>query len=192
MGISYYEAASLLFGDRPFTSREFGMRTASRRSAKTLSELKMLGLAVRLERGRYRLLAPGDRPDRRAREWSRVRSLLLNSPLPMAWAGPSAVELWTGHRYFVSPSVFVREWHIEVPRDSVAEWTQFLHHHRVSTDRNRGLGNKVVLHPVRRLRRVSLHGEPVIPRKAVLRLIRAHRGIYAEADRLVVNGPRLA
>ncbi len=138
MGIGYYEAASLSFGDRPFTSREFEARMASRRPAKLLSEFKMRGLAERLGRGKYRLLSPGNRPDRRAGEWNRVREILLKSHLPMAWSGPTAVELWTRYRYFVSPSVFVREWHMDVPTEAVTSWTSYLRAHRVSTNRARG------------------------------------------------------
>jgi hypothetical protein len=190
MSIDYYEAASLLFGEEPFSTGEFKSRTASPRAAKTLSELKSRGLAERLGRGRYRLLSPSSRPDRRAKEWDRAKDLLLGSGLPMAWSGPSAVEIWTRGRYYVSPSFFVRMWHIDVPKESVRTWLGFLRDHHLSTDSRRRLGNKVVLHPVSRLRKVILHGEPVVPRGVVLNLIRSHRAIYANADRLVVHGPR--
>ena len=192
MGIDYFEAASLAFGDRPFQAREFGAITASRRAAKTLSELKSRGLAERLGRGRYRLLSPVDRPDRRTAEWERARNLLLGSGLPMAWSGPTAVEVWTRNRYFVSPSMFLKEWHIEVPEKSARAWRAFLRDHRLSTSGRTRLGNRVILHLVPRLRRTSLHGEPVVPRAAVLKEIRSHRGMYADADRMVEHGPRTA
>lgn len=189
MSFGYYEAAALLFGDRPFTTREFGGRTASPRPAKTLSEFKTRGLAERIGRGRYRLLSPSDRPDRRAEEWDRARRLLLHSGRPMAWSGPSAVEIWTGDRYFVSPSVFRREWYIDIPEDATSQWVDFLRANRLSTNRRSGLGNRVIPHPVNRLRRVTLHGEPVLPRSVVMDMIRSHRGIYANANRLVEHGP---
>jgi hypothetical protein len=189
MGIDYYEAACLAFAERPFLTREFRSLTASPRAAKTLSELKSRGLVERLGRGSYRLLSPADRPDRRGTEWDRAKGLLLGSGLPMAWCGPTAVEFWTRNRYFVSPSVFLREWHIEVPKESTRAWRAFLRDHRLSTSPRTRLGNRVVLHPVRRLRRVTLHGQPVVPRTVVLKDIRSHRAIYADADRLVQHGP---
>jgi hypothetical protein len=189
MPLGYYEAACLLFGNRTFTTREFAIHTASRRAAKILSEFKSRGLAERKGRGRYRLLSPGARPDRRATEWDRARKILLHSGLPMAWSGPTAVESWTAGRYFVSPSVFRREWHLNVPEGAARRWADYLRRHRLSADHPLGLGNRIILHTVRRLRRVNLGGEPVIPREEVLELIRAHRGIYAEADALLEDGP---
>lgn len=179
----------MAFGGRPFRTSEFASRTASPRAAKTLSELKSRGLAERVGRGRYRLLAPNERPDRRAVEWSRARNLLLGSGLPMAWSGSTAVEHWTRDRYYVSPSVYVRLWHIDVPKESLGSWLGFLREHRLSANPRRRLGNKVILHPVDRLRRTIVRGEPVIPRDRVLRMIRMHRAIYADADRLVERGP---
>ncbi len=190
MGIDYYEAASLAFGERPFLVREFRSLTASPRAGKTLSELKSRGLVERLGRGRYRLLSPPERPDRRGAEWDRARSLLLGSGLPMAWTGPSAVEFWTRHRYFLSPSAFLREWHIEIPKESTRAWRTFLRNHRLSTSPRTRLGNRVVLHPVRRLHLETLHGEPVVPRAVVLKDIRSHPAIYAGAGRLMEHGPR--
>lgn len=192
MGIDYYEAASLAFGERPFLIREFRSLTASPRAAKTLSELKSRGLVERLGRGNYRLVSPAHRPDRRGAEWDRARGLLLGSGLPMAWSGPTAVEFWTRNRYFVSPSVFLREWHIEIPKESTRAWRTFLRDHRLSTSPRVRLGNRVVLHPVRHLRQVTLHGESVVPREVVMKDIRSHRAIYADADRLVENGPNSA
>jgi hypothetical protein len=188
MWIDYAGAASHLYGREPFTLRDFELRTGSPRGAKTLSELKMRGLAERVGRGRYRMLGPEERPDLRAAEWSRVRHVLLGSRLPMAWAGSSAVSVWTRGSYTVSPSVFVREFHIDVPRGSMGRWLEYLRDNRVSTDPRRRIGSKVIISPKSRLRRVFHRGEPVIPRETVLALIRAHRGIYADADKLVEHG----
>ena len=188
MPFTYVEAAALAFGDRPFTVREFAARTGSLRAARTLNELKMRGEAERVARATYRLLRPEERPDRRAGEWTRARRLILESGLPMAWTGPDAVGVWTGWRYSVSPSAYLREFHLEIPRTSLSEWTAYLRSHRLSTDSRRRIGVKIVLEPVRRLRRARHRGEPVMPRRGVLALIRSHRGIYADADRLVEHG----
>lgn len=188
MPISYGEAALLAFGDRPFSVAEFASRTGSLRAARTLSELKLRGEAERVGRGRYRMLSSQDPPDRRAGEWAHARRLLLGSGLPMAWVGPDAVGVWTGGRYTVSPSVFVREFHLAIPRSSLAEWRAYLRYHRLSRDSRRRIGVKVVLAPVHRLRRTYHRGEPVMRRSELLDLIRSHRGIYADADRLVERG----
>lgn len=188
MPISYGEAASLAFGDGPFSIAEFASRTGSLRATRTLSELTLRGEAERLGRGRYRMLSPHERPDRRAGEWARARRRLLGSGLPMAWVGPDAVGVWTGGRYTVSPSVFVREFHLAIPRSSLAEWHAYLRSHHLSLDPRRRIGVKVVLTPVRRLRPTYHRGEPVMRRSEVLDLIRSHRGIYADADRLVERG----
>src|SRR5215469_15997195 len=113
MPIDYAEAAALAFGDEPFSVRDFRSRTGSTRPAQTLAELKLRGLVERVSKGRYRLLGPSERPDLRSQEWDRVRRVLLESPLPMAWSGPDAVRTWTGNRYVVSPSVYFREFTIE-------------------------------------------------------------------------------
>lgn len=188
MSITYVEAAAWAFGSRSFTVREFAGRTGSLRAARTLSELKRRGEAERVGRATYRLLRRERRPDRRAGEWARARRLILESGLPMAWTGPDAVGVWTGWRYTVSPSAYVREFHLAIPRTSFGEWSSYLRKHRLSTDPRRRIGVKVLIEPVRRIRRTHHRGEPVMPRRDVLALIRSHRGIYAEADRLVERG----
>lgn len=176
---------SLSFGTEPFTVEEFRVRIGSLRPVQTLSELKSRGLVLRLGRGRYRLLEPSERPDLRAAEWNRVRSLILDSGLPMAWTGPDAVALWTGWRYTISPTMFLREFHIEVPEEDAGAWSRYLRAHRVSTSHLRRTGAVVRLRTGKR-RAYSRHrGEPVIPRSETMALIRAHRGLYAEADKLV-------
>ena len=183
--LTYYDAASLAFGERSFEVWEFATRLGSLRAASTLSELKVRGLVERVGRGKYRLLGPGERIDTRGAEWERVRRLLLSTGLPMAWTGPDAVSVWTGGRYTVSPTAFLRIFHLIVPASAETAWRKYLRDHRIATDPRRRTGARVELsvveHPVRTVHR----GEPVIPRSAALRLIRAHRAIYAEADRLV-------
>ena len=188
MAFDYYEAASLACGEAEFSTREFATRVGSLRPAKTLSELKLRGLAERLGRGRYRLLRPSERPDLRSAERGRVRDLLLASELPMAWAGPTAVAVWTGGRYFVSPSFYLTEFHLSIPRRSEARWREYLRKHRISANPSRRIGCSVVIHPTTHFAREYHSGNPVLPRATVLSLIRAHPGIYANADRLVERG----
>lgn len=185
MPIGYVDALALAFGDAPFTVGEFSARLASLRPAQTLSELKTRGLVARVGRGRYRLLPPGERPDLRAAEWSRVRSSLLTSGLPMRWAGNEAVALWTGWRYTVAPSMFLRVFEIEVPKSALGAWKGYLRRSHIVTNPRRRTGGLVRVIP-RADFEVSIHrGEPVMSRNETLQLIRAHRAIYAEADKLV-------
>jgi hypothetical protein len=182
---TYAEAAALAFGSRPFSVAEFSVQLGSSRSIKLLSELKTRGVVVRVSRGRYRLLSPDERPDLRAEEARRVRNLILSSGLPMAWDGPDAAWVWTGGRYTVSPSAYLRVFHIRVPRSSTRAWKDYLRIHRISSDPRRRIGTKVVVHPAGRFRSFHHAGEPVIARSETLTMIRAHRGIYGEADELV-------
>lgn len=185
MPFTYCDAISLAFGSRSFEAREFAWKFGSLRPYRRLSELKIRGVVERVGPGRYRLLSPDERPDLRGAEATRVRHALLDSGLPMAWSGPTAVWVWTGGRYTVSPSVYLREFHINVPRIAVDRWRRFLRRGRISTDDRRRIGVRVELHPTRRFRAVRRRGEPVIPRSAVVSLIRAHPGIYANAEKLV-------
>lgn len=188
MTIGYTDAIALAFGGSSFSLREFGIRIGSLRPAQTISELKTRGVIARVGRGRYRLLAPQERPDLRSSEWGRVRRLLLSSGLPMRWTGREAVALWTGWRYTVSPSVYFREFEVEVPEDSKRQWVSYLKAHHISTDPRRRTG-AVVRIRVRAGANFSTHrGEPVISREETLRLIRSHRGVYGEADELVERG----
>jgi len=183
--VSYSDVASLAFGSRPFSVREFAAKTGTLRAVRLLSEMKSRGLVERIGRGRYRILSPDERPDLRALEWSRVNRLLLSADLPMAWAGVDAVRVWTGGRYTVSPSAFLREFHIEVPKSAEGRWRSYLRSHRISSDTRRRIGSKVIITPSSHYRPSTHRGEPVIPRGRTLAMIRAHRGIYANADTLV-------
>lgn len=121
----------------------------------------------------------------RSSEWNRVRSELLSSGLPMGWTGPDAVALWTGGKYTVSPTVYMKEFRIEVPASVLTAWTRYLRARRISTNPRRRIG-AVVLITARTHARFSIHrGEPVIPRNETLKLIRSHRGLYGEADKLL-------
>ncbi len=185
MPSSYADIASLAFGSRPFTVKEFTSRIGTRRAGRILSEMKTRGLVERIGRGRYRVLSPSERPDLRGIEWNRINRLLLESTLPMAWTDADAVRVWTGGRYTVSPSAYLREFHIEVPERALGKWRDYLRAHRIGTDPRRKIGSKVVISTSHRFRMSRHRGEPVIPREAVLAKIRAHRGLFADADRLI-------
>lgn len=185
MPLGYADALAISFGAEPFTVEEFRVRIGSLRPSQTLSELKTRGVVARVGRARYRLLGPDERPDLRSSEWNRVRSSLLSSGLPMGWSGPDAVALWTGGRYTLSPTMYMREFSIEVPESSRVAWIRYLRAHRISTNPRRRIG-AVVRMSVGNRRRFSSHrGEPVIPRIETLRLIRSHRGLYGDSDKLL-------
>lgn len=191
MSLTYADAAALVFGSKPFTVPEFARRTGSPRAAKTLSELKRRGLVARIGRGRYRYLEAGERADPRAGEWDRARRALLESGLPMAWTGASAVEVWTGHRYYVGPSVFLRLFYVVVPVSSLGAWRTYLRSKRISLSERRSIGARVVLEAVRRMPACeTVEGERVITRAAALEVVRANRAAYANADKLFLKGPR--
>lgn len=186
--LTYGDAASLLFGAAPFTTAEFRRRTGNPRAAKVLSDMKRRGLVARVARGRYRLLAPDERLDHRADEWRRARDTILTAGLRFAWTGSTAVEVWTAGGYVVSPSSLVREFHLLVPRRSLAAWEGYLAAHGVATKPRKRIGSRARLHAVPALPAVSVvGGEPVISRSEVLRLIRDHPAIYGGAEEWVLD-----
>lgn len=188
MTLSYEDVGAHLFGEEEFTSGEFARRIGTPRAAKILSELKHRGVVGRLGHGTYRFLRPGERPDRRLSEWNRTKRVVLDGPSPKAWTGSTAVELWTGHRYTVSPSAFYRVFELAVPSRSVGAWRRYLRANRVAVESRKRVGARVELVPVRKLVRVRIvDGEPVIPRRDVVSLIRAHPAIYANSEELLLD-----
>ena len=186
MALTYFDAASLSFGKREFTVGEFAARTGNPRAAKVLSELKHRGLVNRIGRGRYRCLGPEERPDLRFNDWERIRLILLSAPLPKAWSGSSAVELWTSGRYCVSPSAFIREFHLAVPVEHMDRWKAYLENHRISLNPDKRIGVRVHLIPKDKWGgNVEHSNEPVIPRDEVLKIIRNLPAIYAGAEELL-------
>lgn len=189
MALTYVDVGSHIFGEREFKAIDLAHRTGNPRAAKMLSELMIRGVVTRTRRGYYKFLRPAERPDLRAAEWARVRDIVLHGPGPKAWDDSSAVEAWTGGRYVVSPSVYARVFHLAVPNTAVALWRDYLSRHGVSTASRKRVGARVELRGVARLHVTEVNGEPVIPRGDVVRLIRAHPGIYANAEELFVRRP---
>lgn len=182
MALTYSDVVSALYGDREFTSVEFGRATNSPRASRTLGELKRRGLIARVGRGRYRCLSPSERPDLRGAEYRRVRAITQNVPCRFAWFGPSAVEVWTDGRYSVSPSLSLNELHIAVQTKNEARVTAYLKSHGVSTSERRRVGTVVRVYPTPDLRVIFKSKEPVIPRSAVEEFIRSHAGLFGGAS----------
>lgn len=181
------DALSSLFGGRQFTSGEFARRSGNPRAAKVLSELKHRGFVERIGRGTYRCLSPAERPDLREAEWVRVRDVVLSGPGPKAWAGETALELWTGGRYRLAPSLYSRVFHLVIPRSRKEDWVRYLSVHRVSTSPKKRIGARVELTLAEELAPASIDGEPVVPRSEVERLIREHPALYGNAMELLIG-----
>lgn len=187
--LTYNDVLSSLFGDRTFSSREFARRTGNPRAAKVLSELKHRGLVERLGRGTYRCLSPGDRPDLRGLEWARVRNVVLSGPEPKAWAGETAIEHWTGGRYKVAPSLYLRVFSLAIPLGREDRWRTYLADHGVSTTARKRVGARVDLVPRRGFKASLIDGEPVIPLREVENMIREHPALYGSAKELLLDRP---
>jgi hypothetical protein len=185
MSLTYADVGAHIFGERVFDAGEFGRRTGNPRAAKVLSELVIRGVVGRKGRGHYRFLRPSERPDLRIREWERVREIVLNGPGPKAWDGASAVEVWTGGRYRVSPSMYLRVYSIAVPKDHRRIWLPYLAKHGLSLRSRKRVGARVEVRVVPTLRSEMIDGEPVLPREEVIDLIRDHPGIFAGAEALL-------
>lgn len=189
MALTYSDVGVHIFGEREFDAAEFARRTGNPRAAKVLSELLIRGVVARKRRGRYRFLRPSARPDLRSSEWERMREIVLGGPNPKTWDGPTAVEAWTGGRYRVSPTVYSIIFHLAVPKGAVPAWEDYLSRYGVSLKARKRIGARVELREVSRVRAVALNGEPVPPRADVVSLIRAHPGIYADAEALLIDRP---
>jgi hypothetical protein len=142
-------------------------------------------------RGRYRFLGPAERPDLRNAEWERVRGIALRGPDPKAWDGPTAVEVWTGGRYTISPSVYTRVYHLAVPTRNLPLWKAYLAKHGLSLNSRKRVGAHVELRDLRSVRAERVNGESVLIRTEVVSLIREHPGMYGEAESLLIDRPEL-
>lgn len=185
MPTSYLDVIDHLYGSSEFSVRDFSARVGNPRAGKLLSELKARGYVERVSRGRYRRLGPSERPDTRRFEWRRVHNVLRDGPGPKAWTGESAVEVWTEGKYRTSPSAFVRYYTLAVPRGSLPRWDRYLRTRGLSRRSRRRIGPRIDLLPVENMKVTFVDGEPVIPRTDVLKLIRAHPGIFANAEELL-------
>lgn len=185
MALTYEDIGTRFFGDREFSTGEFGRRIGTPRAAKTLAELKRRGVVARTARGRYRFLSPVERPDLRSAEWARVRDIILSAPFVKAWAGSTAVEVWTRGRYFVSASPYLREFNVAILPVDRPSWEGYLRKFGVARAIRKRVGAVVRLWPTSGLVPEMVRGEPVISRSATEELIRAEPSIYAGARDLI-------
>lgn len=183
--MTYVDVISYKFGENEFTSRDLFDLTGNYRSAKLLSDLKFRGLVERVGRGKYRLLKPSERPDSRQAEWNRVKRIILEAPLEKAWAGSNAVEIWTDGKYKVYPNAFLRVFEIHVLESDLEHWKKYLVSHNISYSGRKRVGSYVNLKPKKKLKYDLLNREPVISKSETIKLIRGHRGLYGEADKLI-------
>jgi hypothetical protein len=190
MSLTYADVGASIFGEATFTPREFARRTGSRRAAKILSELKTRGVVARSGRGSYRFLSPSERPDLREAEWDRIRHLIHAGPDPKAWSGPTSVELWTRGAYSVASAPYLRTLYVAIPTSKRKEWATYLSRHGVSARPRKRIGVRVALEPRDNLSFETLDGEPVISRREVVRMIRDHPVLYADAEEFLVDRPR--
>lgn len=188
MALTYADVGAYVFGEREFTGGEFSRLTGSPRAAKALSELTIRGVVSRVGRGRYRFLRPSEKPDLRAAVWNRAREVLLDGPEPKAWDGPSAVEVWTRGRYRVSPSLYSRVFYLVVPSENLSLWKRYVVGHGISLRGRKRIGARVEVRGTSAFRRVVVGGESVVPRNDVVEMIHSHPGLYANAERLLIDG----
>ena len=189
MTLTYADTITTIFGEREFSTKEFAIKFGNAAGAKTLSELKRRGVVGRIRRGVYRCLAPSERPDLRRAEWERVRGAILRGPEPKAWAGPTAVEVWTEGRYRLATSSTLRVFEVAISARGAKTWAAYLRRNRISTSPTKRVGARVKLVRSTRLHRVCVRGEPVLPRETVERLIADHPALYGNAGDLLVHGP---
>ncbi|EQD69513.1 sigma-70 like region 4 HTH domain-containing protein [mine drainage metagenome] len=185
MGLTYLDVIISLFGEEEFTTAEFRAVTGNFRSAKLLSELKMRGVVERIGRGEYRVLPLSKRPDTRIIEWERVRNIITKAPWDKAWAGSTAVEIWTNGRYKISPNPYLRVFHLLVHKSEVEEWKKYLRKSGISYSGKKRVGSFVNLEVTSKINSTLVAGEPVIPKDEVLRIIKNHPGLYADAGELI-------
>lgn len=185
MSMTYYDVLKMAFGRKEFSISELSRLTGNNRPNRLLSELKMRGLIRRTGRGRYFIPRSIKKVDSRLKEWKRVRNVVLNSPLEKAWTGSTAVEVWTDGAYVTAPNSYLRIYHLLVKETEMDKWKDYLRKHSVSYVGKKRVGSYVVLEGTDNLRCVLINKEPVIPREDVVKVIRDHPGLYAEAEDLI-------
>jgi hypothetical protein len=183
--MTYYDVLKMAFGRKEFSVSDLSRLTGNNRSNRLLSELKMRGLIRRTGRGTYIIPTPIKKEDSRLKEWKRVRNVVLSSPLEKAWTGSTAVEVWTDSAYVTAPNSYLRIYYLLVKETDLGRWKDYLRRHSVSYAGKKRVGSYVALEGTDNLRPVLINGEPVIPREDVVKLIREHPGLYAEAEDII-------
>ncbi len=185
MGFTYADVIALKFGEGEFTTLDLAIATNNPRAAKLLSDLKMRGLVERVDRGKYRLFAPSERPDLRVTEWNRVKEVVNSARWHYAWTDSTAVEIWTDGRYRISPNPFLKVFHVNIRKEDETKWMAYLKSKGVSFHRKKRVGAFVNLQPKGTLKFTLKGGEKVIPKDATIKLIRNQPGLYSGAEELI-------
>ena len=185
MGMTYFDVVKMEFGRREFSVSDLARFTNNSNVRKLLSDMKMKGLIRRTGRGTYVIPSPIKREDNRIREWKRVRNAVLKAPMEKAWTDSTAVEVWTDGAYVTAPNSYLMVYHLLVRNEDMERWKLYLKRHGVSYKGNKRVGSYVRLKGTSNLRAVIVNGEPVIPREEVVKLIKNHPGLYAEAGDLI-------
>lgn len=175
MGLTYLDAACLLFRRSVFTAGDFSRATGNPRGAKVLSEMKSRGLVERVGRGRYRCLGPEERIDRRRGDSRRLRHLLVSAPFEKAWTGPSSLETAAAAGLQAPATSFAPEYHLAVLKKDLRRWRAYLRHHRVALAARKHIGPRVFLRPVPSIPRRNDDDQPPAFRAGVPPLV-AGRG----------------
>jgi hypothetical protein len=179
------------FGNREFTVSEAAWALGLTRAGGTLSRLKTRGFVVQAGPGRYRLAPPASPEALKARLASERIRELFEGPVPLALDGPDAVAIWTAGRYHPPrhpgpPLVHLACAARDLPAASAAlatlgipwappgEWPP-------------GRSLKAIVRTLPTLRPVFRGGQPVVPRREVLRLIKADPAAYEGAEEWVTR-----
>ena len=172
------------FGYEEFTVEEFEFETDNERAGKLLSELKLRGVLEHVGRGKYRLKRTSNR-NKLLNEINHDKKIILNAPFPIAFTGNTAVEIWTGGRYIISPNPFMKVFYVEVRKDDINRFKAYLKNNHISYIINKRVGVYTVLKPVKNIEIEFKDKNPVIPKEKVLNLIREHPALYGEANKLI-------
>ncbi len=186
MGMTYFDVLKMEFGRREFSISDIARITGNDRPRKLLSEMKMSGKIRRTGRGTYVIPRPIRKVDSRSIEWKRVRDIIFEAPFDKAWTGNTAVEIWTDGAYVTMPNSYLLVYDLLVRKTDVGMWKEYLRRHSVSYAGKKRVGCYVALEGTDEIRSVVVNGEPVIPKEDVVKLIREHPGLYAEAEDLIV------
>ncbi len=184
MNYSYEDFIKDRFGYNEFTTKEFEMITDNKRPAKLLSELKMRNTLEHTGRGTYKLRKKSNK-NKLINEINRVKNVILNASMVMAYTDSTAVEIWTKGRYIISPNSFMKIFYITIKKDDLNKWKIYLRKNGVSCINKRRVGVFVMLKPVKNFEFELIDNIPVIPKNKVINLIRNHPALYEGAKDLI-------
>lgn len=124
-------------------------------------------------RGKYRLKRTSNR-NKLLIEINHDKKIILNAPFETAFTDSTAVEIWTGGRYIISPNAFMKIFHVEVKKDDVNRFKVYLKNNHVSYTIKKRVGVYTAIKAVKNLEIEFKDKNPLIPKEKVLNLIRKH------------------